>query len=176
MGIRDTLDAFNKSGNAGTHPPIQEAPGKTVRVVLSNDEYKDQAFKLGLQIHQTLKRLTEMAYNYKNPVDEYQVIGAGGVSVTIQPDYDQLEMYEAIAYSLPLGTTTATLSFGNSSDRVIQLYSGAALTVQQPQVLPYLRILAGPNDKRVLTLTGATTTQGYIGLMGHCFERDGGGR
>lgn len=176
MGIRDTLGQFSKSGDMGTHPPIQNPGGETVRVVLDKDEFKDQAFKLGLSMHQYLKRITEMAYDYKNPVDEYAVIGVGQPSVTINADYDQVEMYESIAYSLPLGTTAATLSFGNSSDRTIQLYSGGATTVQQLQVVSFLRMLAGPNDKRVLTIAGATTTQGYIGLMGHCFERDMGSR
>lgn len=172
MGMQDTL-ANLRNPNKGTHPPIQNPPGQTVRVVLSNEEWKDQLFHLMLSQEQYLKRLTEMAYDYKNPVDEYMPIGAGAATVNIQPDYDKLEMYECIAYSLPLGTTSATLSFGNSSDRTIQLYSGAAIAVQQPQTLPFLRILSGPNDKRVLTIVGATTTQGYIGLMGHCFERAG---
>ena len=163
------------SGNMGTHPPVQ--PGRTsqVHVVISEDEYKEQMFKLALDTNQFLKRIREMAYDYKNPVDEWAVIGTNASAlpngITINTDYDQTVRYSAILYSLPLGTTSATLSIG--TDRVIQLYSGTPLAVQQPVILPHLNMLAVANDKRNLTLAGALTTTGYISLMGHCFEREG---
>lgn len=161
--------------NMGTHPPVQ--PGRTsdIQVVVSDDEYKQQMFKIALDTQQLMKRIREMAYDYKNPVDEWAVIGQNASSlpngITINTDYDQTVRYSAILYSLPLGTTSATLSIG--TDRKIQLYSGAGIAVQQPQILPHLNMLAVANDKRVLTIAGTLTTDGYISLMGHCFEREG---
>jgi hypothetical protein len=160
----------------GTHPPVQ--PGRTsqVKVVLSEDEYKEQMFKIRLNSNQYLKRLMEMAYDYKNPVDENVVIPQGVFAaltppIIVQPDYDQTEIYTGMSFSLPVGTTSAILQLG--SNRQIPLYSGAAIATQTFQFVNGLTILATPDDRRQLFIQGTITSNGYFGLSGHCFEREG---
>ena len=139
----------------------------------SRDEETDHAFKLALATQQELRRISRKLYNWSNPVDEYQSsTGApAGGRIDVQPDYDIPVRYESVLYSLPVGITSAVLTIGQ---RAIPLLSvAAATTAQTVNVLPYLGIIAVAEDKRFLTLTGAPTTGFYIGLMGHCLERDG---
>lgn len=162
-----------RTGSLGTHPPVQPARTSDIKVVLSEDEYKEQMFKMRLDEIQALKRISRMLYDHSNPVDEYVTIPALAQTnpLTIPPDYDRLEMYTSMLYCLPLGITAASLNIGTS--RTIQLYNGAANATQDAVFLNGLTILAGPDEKRTLTLTGAATSQGYFGLMGHCYDREG---
>lgn len=163
-----------RTGSLNTHPPVQPERTSQVKVVLSADEYKEQMFRTRLEEINTLKRIERMLYDYSNPVDEYITIPTGVPSanpLVIQPDYDRLELYTSMLYCLPLGITSATLAIGTS--RTIQLYNGAANATQDAIFLNGLTILAGPDDKRTLTIVGTATSQGYFGMMGHCYDREG---
>jgi hypothetical protein len=153
----------------GTHPFPQHQ--RRVSVALTDDEAVAAHLQALVNLNQEMTRLRRQAFNYANPVDDYEAIGVGAASVTIRTEFDISVLYESLMFSLPVGVTSATLQIG--TNRAIQLYSGAAIVNQQLQVLPYLRMTAVPNDRRTLTLTGAGTTQGYIGLMGHALEREG---
>lgn len=161
----------------GTKPPRSEDPATVGNpphpVLIAEDEKYDQLFRLMLSQHEYVKRMHRAAFDFSNPVDEYQFIGQAlnDNPVNIIPDYGSTEIYETIVYSLPIGTTSAVLRIG--SQRNIQLYNGAATTVQQIQVIQGLVLVAVANDERILTLAGAGTTDGYINLMGHAFDREG---
>lgn len=139
--------------------------------VLTDDEGIAQQLQALVNVNTMLKRISRQLFNYSHPVDEYQKFSSSSQSpVTIPVDYDLTVLYESALYSLPLGCTSAVLTIG--TNRSITLYSGAAITVQQAQILPHLRMVAEPGDKRLLTVAGALTTEGYIGLMGHAYERE----
>lgn len=147
------------------HKPPAESP------VLSGTETQDHLLKLMLAVQLELKRANRQLYDHSNPVDEFEIIGAGaqGGITTIKNDYDSPVIYESILYVLPAGTTSAILQIG--SNRSIPLYIGTAITVQQPVILPHLCIEAVGDDRRTLIVVGATNN-GYIGLMGHAFARE----
>lgn len=176
MKTSDPLANLRRSG-MGTKSPQSPDPAGTVKnpahpVLISEDERYNELFKLMLSQHQYVKRLQKQAYDFSNPVDEYAWIGQAldDNPVNIVPDYGSTVVYECIMYSLPLGTTSAVLQIGNT--RKIQLYNGTAITAQTVQTLVGLTIVATANDDRILTLAGAGTTEGYIGLMGHAFDRE----
>ena len=152
----------------GTKPPTE--PGPAPEILIAKSEQYAQLYALMLSHEQYSKRLYRAAFDFSNPVDEFQIIGQNASAVTLVADYGMTEIYESILFSLPLGCTGATLSIG--SNRAIPLYSGPALTVQQPVTLMGLSIIAVADDRRELDLTGALTTNGYIGLMGHAFGRE----
>lgn len=143
------------------------------RIMLTEDEKYNFLVKQLLDIRLEAQRQSRMAFDYAHPVDEYEVIGVNastldlGLPIRTQYDYD--ERYESITYSLPLGTTAATLQIG--TDRTFQLYSGPAITVQQPIVLENQGIIASSGDERYLFITGAGTTNGYINLAGWAMNR-----
>lgn len=177
MSAADRLSNLRRP-TMGTKPPQSPDPTGTVKnpahpVLISEDEKYDALFKLTLSQHNYAKRLQRMAFNYSNPVDEYQMIGQAldDNPVNITPDYGTTEIYRAILFSLPIGTTSAVLQIG--STRKIQLYNGAATTVQNAQILQDLVIVANPSDDRTLTLAGAGTSDGYINLMGWAYDREG---
>lgn len=153
----------------GTHPAVQQ-PGRVSepKVVLSEHERWNQLFKLFMDIHTVLQKFARKSYDYECPVDEYEVIGVAQANVNVRKDFQADVQYESILYSLPAGTTAATLVIGTRS---IPLYNGAAITVQQAQFLEGLVIQAAADDRNTLTIAGATTTQGYIGLMGHTIKK-----
>lgn len=141
------------------------------KTLLAGTETEDQKLKLLISIKLEMERQNRRLFNYAHPADEYAVITTG--TTTIQPDYDSPVKYESILYCLPLGTTSAILNIG--SNRSIPLYSGTAIAVQQPIILTGLGILAVGDDRRTLIVAGATNN-GYIGLMGHAFEREMNGK
>lgn len=172
----DRLANLRRPG-MGTRPPVSADPPTIGNpphpVLLSEDERYNALFNLMLSQHMYTKRLRRMAFNYSNPVDEYAPIGQtlDNNPVNIVPDYGTTVIYQTILYSLPIGTTSAVLRIG--ATRNIQLYNGAATTVQQALTLPHLTIIATANDERILTLAGAGTSDGYINLLGYAFDREG---
>jgi len=153
------------------------APSQQNKIaVLSEDEYKDSLFKLMMDQHLELQRISRQVFNAAHPVDEYEVIGqnastlANGISIRRDTGWQQ--RYECIMYSLGLGIISATLALGEST---MQLYNGPAITTQQTVVLPHLGILSGPGDKAQLTITGVGTSDGFIKLMGYAFMRNEAG-
>jgi len=155
------------------------APSQQNKIaVLSEDEYKDSLFKLMMDQHLELQRISRQVFNAAHPVDEYEVIGQntaaayGANGLQIRRDTGWEQRYECIIYSLGLGTTSATLLVGQQTR---QLYNGPALTTQQVTVLPHLGILSGPDDKFALVITGAGTSDGFIELMGYAFKRNEAG-
>lgn len=138
---------------------------------LAGTETTDHALKLMLSIQQELKRANRQLFDKSNPVDEFVEIAATAANgvTTITTDYDSTEIYESILYCLPLGTTSAVMQFGTT--RSIPLYSGAAIAVQQPVILPNLGIIVAGGDRRTLTVVGATNN-GYIGFVGHLLGRE----
>lgn len=136
--------------------------------VLAGTETADHALKLMLAIQQELRRANRQLFDHSNPVDEFEIIGTSGTT-TIKTDFDSTEIYTALLYCLPLGTTTASLQIG--TNRVIPLYSGTALVVQQPVILPNLGIIADASDRRTLTVAGASNN-GYVNLIGHLLGRE----
>jgi hypothetical protein len=141
---------------------------------LTPEEFKyNQLYHTMLAHLAESKRLSSMAFDHTHPVDEYEIIGQNaasldlGITIRIQYDYD--ERYDCILYSLPLGTTSASLQIG--TDRTLQLYNGAAIAVQQMQSLPHLGIVCSSGDERILTLTGTLTSNGFIEMTGWALSR-----
>lgn len=155
----------------GTQPPPAVLHGVEHRILTSDDDKYNLSISLATQHNAYLKRLLANSFNHARPVDEYITIGEGTTDpnqgLQINPDYTITEKYTAIAFSLPLGTTAATLQIG--TDRIIPLYSGTAIATQSLQVIQGIGILADPNDKRMLFVTGATS-EGYLNLIGHAFS------
>jgi hypothetical protein len=155
----------------GTKPDIQPGRVSEDKIVVSEHERWTQLFKLFLDIHTVLKRIARKSYNYECPVDEYETIGLtppNGI-VNLRRDFQADVQYECIVYSLPLGTTTAALNLGAS--RSIPLYNGAATIVQQAAFIDNLTIQVAADDRCSLSVAGALTSLGYIGLMGHTIEK-----
>jgi hypothetical protein len=155
------------TGKMGTAPyPSPTPPEK--HILLAEDEYQNQVLRLLLSQRLATDRALSLLHDYSAPVDEYLVIGDEAAGLTFTPDFNRLsEMYECILFSLPLGTTQATLTLGVA--RPIALYNGPAITVQQPVALPHLNIVVNPGERRELDVQGTLTTNGYIGLMGYAF-------
>jgi hypothetical protein len=118
-----------------------------------------------------LKMLSDQGFDYSHPVDEYAPQGSPGPqqSVTVQPDYDMPERIEAITVVIPVGATSALLQLGQRS---LQLFSDAtALTAPIAQSFEVRGIILNSDDPRILTLTGAITSQPYLGLTGFALTR-----
>lgn len=133
-------------------------------------EEEAQLRLLTVQIHRLVGRIFTRSYDYSTPVDEYEDIEAGDLKLNLIADYAQDVKYEGIAYSLPLGITSAILQIGNN--RKLTLYNGPAITVQTLQVVQGLGMIVGPSEDRVLTLSAGATSSGHINLFGHAFERN----
>lgn len=122
-----------------------------------------------------LQMLSDQAFNYSHPVDEYApqgmpspASGAGLLTITVQPDYDMPERIETILVIIPVGATSALLQLGQ---RTMQLYSGVALTVPSVINMHVSGVILNSDDPRVLTLTGATTSAGFVQLCGWALTR-----
>jgi hypothetical protein len=174
MRVHDPL-ANLRNPDQGTQQSVPHTPLPNPS---RNDTVEDQKYnalyKLMLDHRLEAQRIARMAFSYTHPVDEYETIGtnastlpAPGLVIRSDTDYD--ERIESILISLPLGTTSANLLIG--TDRVYPLYSGAAITVQQPLILPHLGIIIGSGDERYLQLAGALTTNGFVELMGYALTR-----
>lgn len=138
---------------------------------LEQHESEGAKIRLQLELHQVAMRIFRQLYQKARPVDEWQDgqgVPANGI-IQIQPDYN-LERITGALISLPVGTTSASLSLG---DRTIPLYSGTATTVQTLINLNGLGLILNENDKRILTIGGTTTTGFYVNLMGYVLERTG---
>jgi hypothetical protein len=109
-------------------------------------------------------------FDYSHPFDEYGPPGSPDAVVVstfqIQPDYDMPERVEHIAYSVPVGTTFASVQLGQ---RLIVLYQGTALVTPLVGAL-FTGIILNATDNRIVTFTGATGT-GYLGLAGFALTR-----
>lgn len=173
MKTHDLLANLRDPDQGTKQDPPRVVPGNPHRRVLTADEQYDQMYKLHLERTLETQRISRMAFNYAHPVDEYEIVGTNAstlpLGIPIRTQYDSDERYESILVSLPLGTTAAQLNIG--TDRQIQLYNGAAITVQQPLILPHLGIVASSGDERYLVISGAGTTQGFISLMGWSLSR-----
>lgn len=117
------------------------------------------------------RMMSDRVFDYSHPVDEYGPQGSPGstvvlASITLQPDYDMPERIEKITYSIPVGTTLASVLLGQ---RLIILYQGAALAVP---VVGYLStgIIINSDDPRIFTCTGSTGVP-YFGLSGWALTR-----
>jgi hypothetical protein len=117
-----------------------------------------------------LKMLSDKGFDYTHPVDEYAPQGIPGPiqSLTIQADYDMPERIETILVVVPVGTTSALLQLGQRS---MQLYSGAALVSPLVIAMPVHGLIVNSDDPRILTFTGAVTSQPYLGLTGYALTR-----
>jgi hypothetical protein len=174
MTVHDPLANLRNPDQGTRQDPPRVPIGNPRRNDTDADQRYDALYKAALDQRIELSRLSRMAFSYTHPVDEYEIIGSNasglpGPGLVIRADTDYDERIECILYSLPLGTTSATLQFG--TDRTILLYDGAAIAVQQSLVLPHLGLIIGSGDERYLTLTGALTTNGYIDLMGWALSR-----
>lgn len=122
---------------------------------------------------QELLRQSRKLYDYSHPVDEWVSDATPNAGpIEIQPDYEIPERIEQITASLPIGITSATLQLGQRN--IILAAHGATATTSQTLVsLSYIGMILGRSDRRVLSFTGVPTTGFYIGLGGHCIEREG---
>jgi hypothetical protein len=140
---------------------------------MTDDDYQEAHLKLLMGIRQECIRTNRLVFDASRPVDEYlNVIDpqpAGDYE--IQPDYAMPIRIGSIFASLPVGITKAVLQLG--TERQIILYSGNATTVQTLVNLVGLGIIITDNDRRVLTLTGTSSTGFHIELAGHVLERYG---
>lgn len=116
------------------------------------------------------RMMADRVFDTSHPVDEYGPPGSPNAVVvstfTIQPDYDMPERIENICYSIPVGTTLATLQLGQ---RLIVLYQGAALAAPLVSFIAAGCIL-NSDDPRIYSSTGSTGTP-YIGLSGYAITR-----
>lgn len=140
---------------------------------LSETEHDETILRLLFHIRQQNIRQNRQLFDHSRPVDEYtgspdpQPAG----DYEIQPNYSSTVRVESILASLPVGITGAVLQLGR--ERLIPLYSGAATTTQVLVNLQGLGVMLTDNDRRVLTLTGASTTGFFIALSGWVFEWSG---
>lgn len=130
----------------------------------------DVAKIIALSQRHLLKMLRDQAFDYTHPVDEYAPQGNPGPvqSLTIQADYDMPERIESILVVSPVGATSTILQLGQRS---IQLYAGAALAAPLVSSMHVSGIIVNSDDPRVLTFTGAITSQPYLGLTGFALTR-----
>ena len=140
---------------------------------LSETEHDETLLRLLFHIRQENIRQNRQLFNHSRPVDTYYtaVDPQPAGDYEIQPDYSSTVRIESITASLPVGITSAVLQLGR--ERIIPLYSGAATTTQILVNLQGLGIMLTDNDRRVLTLTGVSTTGFFITLAGWVFEWSG---
>lgn len=139
-----------------------------IEVPIPTDASVARIIQLG-QAH-LLKMLSDQGFDYSHPVDEYAPQGNPGPqqSLTVQPDYDMPVRIEAITVVIPVGSTGASLQIGQ---RTLQLYSGAALTTPTVLTMEVLGIILNSDDPRIITFTGAVTSQPYLGFTGFALTR-----
>jgi hypothetical protein len=160
--------------------PFHRVPGVVVRepgtgqqpfTEKTHEEHEAEVIALLRSIAHDMRRQRRANFNTSNPVDEaaYGPALPSG-TIDIQRDYDLPERIQAILYSIPVGATAATIQLGQ---RVIPLYSGAALATQLVNSLTNLGLIVGPDERRTLTVAGALTSGFFIALQGYAFEREG---
>jgi hypothetical protein len=158
---RNAIDTSGSGTDQG-----QDTQG--IAVPIPTDASVARIIQLG-QAH-LLKMLSDQGFDYSHPVDEYAPQGNPGPqqTLTVQPDYDMPERIESITVVIPVGATGASLQLGQ---RTIQLYSGAALTTPEVLTMEVRGIIINSDDPRIITFTGAVTSQPYLGLAGFALTR-----
>jgi hypothetical protein len=135
---------------------------------LTPDELRTAQLRLTYEHYRVSLRTQRLLYNKTHPVDIWENIPAGTLSAQLQADYG-VEKIGFVIASVPLGATSAVLNLGQ---RVFPLYNGPALATQL-LVSSRVEMILNETDYRILTLTGTTTTAGYIALAGYALERFG---
>jgi hypothetical protein len=150
----------------GMPPRLRELMEKDC---FTEDEYKSASLGMQYETHRTMTRLFRMIWDRQHPVEEWQDGYYNGQPVTIQP-VARVTRIESITVIIPVGCTNAILQL---DQRVMQLYTGAALTVPQIVNMTNLGMILNENSIRNLTLAGAPTSQFFVSLAGHAMERNG---
>jgi hypothetical protein len=135
---------------------------------LTPDELRTAQLRLTYEHYRVSLRTQRLLYNKSHPVDVWENIPPATLSVQLQADYG-VEKIGFLIASIPVGATSASLTLGQ---RVFPIYNGAALAAQL-LVSSRVEMILNETDFRILTLTGTTTTAGYIALAGYALERFG---
>jgi hypothetical protein len=159
---RNTIDTHGTDMDQGAGTPGIAVPPASLEQMLKT---------MGLANAHLMKMANDRAYDYSHPVDEYAPQGGTAVitnTVTVQPDYDMPERINGLTVIIPVGSTAAVLQLGQ---RLMQLYSGSALTVPGILCMNVMGIVLNSDDPRRLTLTGTLTPPPYVGLTGFALTR-----
>lgn len=115
---------------------------------------------------------SDQLFDFSHPVDEYGPQGGNAVitnTVSLQPDYDMPEKIDGVLVIIPVGATAASLQLGQ---RILNLYTGAALTTPLIPVIPApAGIILNSDDPRILSIAGTLTSAPYLGLTGFAVTR-----
>jgi hypothetical protein len=159
---RNAIADVNPDPNSGPDEQGIEVPPAS---------HEQMSRMLALHHMQLAKMANDRSFNYSHPVDEYAPQGGTAVitnTVTLQPDYDMPERITTITAIIPVGATSANLQLGQ---RILNLYSGTALTAPGISVMVVHGIIVNSDDPRILTLGGTLTTAPYLGLTGYALTR-----